>query len=285
MGTADVIPGVSGGTIALISGIYDRLISSLGYISIKHGLDLLNFLNPLSKKEKKQASRKNLAEIDWEFLIPLLAGIAGAVLVMSRIIPYMLDEYPIQCFSFFFGLIVFSLPVPFRQVEVDIKNILFMLGFASLTFFYLADSNPLTGSQNLFYVFLTGAIAISAMILPGISGSYMLLLMGEYNLIMNALHSWDLPIIFTFISGIIVGIYSFLKLLRFLLSKYHSLTMASMTGIMLGSLRKIWPYAYMNTASVSTSSTSAENHIQIIGLSLLGGIIVFSLDKIGKKYV
>ena len=277
MGMADVVPGVSGGTIALISGIYDHLINSLSQFSLSHLIDLFHFISPFSKKEKKKDARKNLSEIDWSFLLSLLSGIAIAILVMSRVITYLLAQYYAQCFAFFFGLIIFSLPVPLKEVTIDIKSIIVMAIFGLITYFFLAGSAHITGSENLIYVFITGSVAICAMILPGISGSYILLLMGQYKLILDALNRLDIPIIAVFLLGIVVGIYSFLRVLKFLLSKYHSLTMAAMTGIMIGSLRKIWPYSY--TASVNT-----ELHIQIVGLIVLGGTIAVFVSWIGHKY-
>ena len=283
MGIADIIPGVSGGTMALIMGIYEQLIGSFNKLKISHLFDLFRSANFLVKSEtsrkKREESIKNLKEIPWEFIIPLLFGIVVAILSMSKLISYLLDHYPFHCYAFFFGLILFSLWIPFKGVSINIKNISISLFFAVLMFFLMDESLSIEGSYNPFYIFLCGAIAISAMILPGISGSYLLVILGEYKLILEALHDFDLKIIGIFISGIAVGIYSFLRLLKFLLERYHSITMSAIAGIMLGSLRKLWPYS----EPAQVASTAFQ--IQTAMLIIVAGLLIFLLEKAGRKVI
>ena len=283
MGVADIIPGVSGGSMALITGIYQQLIGSFNKIEINHLFDLLRSVNFLTKdktsREKKEKSIKRLKEIPWEFIIPLLLGITIAILSMSKLILFLLDHYPLHCYSFFFGLILFSIWIPFKGVPINIKTISMSLFFSVLTFFLMDKNLSIEGSSDPFYVFLCGAIAISAMILPGISGSYFLVVLGEYKLILEALHDLNLKIIGIFISGIAVGIYSFLRVLKFLLEKYHSITMAAMAGMMLGSLRKLWPYSDL------TQEFSTEFQIQTAVLIIAGGLLIFFLERASRKQI
>ena len=278
MGTADIIPGVSGGTIALIVGIYDELIRSLSQVNFSHIAHLFHLLNPFAKKNRREQAKENLLKINWPFLLPLFGGIIGAVLIMSKLIPPLLKLYPALCFAFFFGLILLSIPALIREVELDLKSTLFMIFFASLMFFLVSGGANLKGSTSLPYVFMAGALAISAMILPGISGSYILVILGEYYIILEALDQKNLSIISVFLLGIIVGVYSFLKILRYLLKRHRSITMASMIGIMLGSLKKIWPYHYLPEGELAYGS-----HIQVVVFISLGALLSVMLHRFGKN--
>ncbi len=276
MGIADIIPGVSGGTIALITGIYVKLIQSLSSISLKHIIDLIYILNPFLRKEKRGSRLQNLREIQWIFLITLGSGILLGILAASKVIFFILLHYPFQCYCFFFGLILISLSVPYKETEKNINAFTIILVFASLVFILLKFSTQIEGSESLFYIFFSGTLSISAMILPGISGAYVLAILGQYQLIIEALNHLDFQIISIFVAGIIVGIFSFLRLLRFLMEKYYTRTMAALTGIMLGSLVKIWPLDHLKDAS---------NYEYISGfiLMLLGMFILFSLQKTSNR--
>ncbi len=280
MGVADIIPGVSGGTIALISGIYNELIHSLGQINISNIWDVYNLCNPFASQNKKEEAKKNLLQINWLFLIPLFLGITGAILVMSKIVPVLLTTYPESCFAFFFGLILFSIPSLLKEVKINFRSFFLLLFFASLMLLILRDNMNLEGSIRLPYVFMSGALGISAMILPGISGSYILIILGEYKIILEALNQRNLPVVFTFMLGMGVGIYFFLRVLRYLFKKHKSATMASMIGIMIGGLKKIWPYSH-----VSSENIEIALHIQIVILILLGTLSALLLNGVGKKKI
>jgi putative membrane protein len=269
MGVADIIPGVSGGTIAFISGIYEHLIASINSARPIHALHALNLLCFFWHAEKRNAALKYLSEIHWNFLLPLFAGIATAILSMAKVIPYLMREYPVSMYSLFFGLIVCSIPIVAKHMQKGPKSVAVLAVFAAGMFLLMGDAHKLQGSTELWYVFISGAIAICAMILPGISGSYILVLMGQYLLILDALKSRDLLIVGTFILGIAVGILSFTHLLKYLLKHYHSMTMAALTGIMVGSLRVIWPGNYVPEAGLSTPEFLGAGAIMLLGAGVL----------------
>lgn len=269
MGVADIIPGVSGGTIAFISGIYEHLLASINSARPVHALHALNLLLFFWNPEKRRASLQGLSEIHWNFLLPLIAGIATAILSMAKVIPYLMREYPVSMYSLFFGLIVCSIPIVAKHMQRDVKSIAFLVVFAAGMFVLMGDADHLQGSTDLWYVFISGAIAICAMILPGISGSYILVLMGQYLLILDALKNRDILIVGTFILGIAVGILSFTHLLKYLLKHYRSVTMAALTGIMVGSLRVIWPGNHVPEAGLSTPEFIGAGLIMLLGAGVL----------------
>ncbi len=277
MGVADVIPGVSGGTIALITGIYNDLIQSLSQCKVSKIVDAYYFFNPFVEKIKKEKAKQNLLEVNWFFLIFLFGGVGGAILLMSTFVSTLLEHYPEYCFSFFFGLITFSLPPLFREVNRDFKNFFIIVFFASLMLMLLFSGVNLEGSTQPFYIFLSGALGICAMILPGISGAYILIILGEYKIILEALHNKNFFIILIFMLGMGVGLYFFLRVLKYFLDNHRSMLIASMIGIMLGGLKKIWPYSYVTSETLPNTL-----HIYIVALIILGAIIAFLLDKLGQ---
>ena len=299
MGTADIIPGVSGGTIALISGIYDHFIIALSSPKISHIRDLFVFLwlvlrglpDLISASRRSQVTggegwkevTGRLAEIHWSFLIPLLLGIFLGLVAMSQIIPFVMHTYPFLTFSFFFGLILFSLTIPYGMMRKAPLEF-FVLALFSLCMFLLVGYSQLfDGSLHPLFLFGSGAVAICAMVLPGISGAFILVVLGEYALVLNAfrnvlhLHelAHNLRTMSFFAAGVLVGIFSFVRLLKYLLRHHHSVTMAALTGFMIGSLRKIWPFSY--TPDGFTLSTTA-----LWGLlaALIGAALVFALERI-----
>lgn len=274
MGIADIIPGVSGGTIAFISGIYEQLIAAISSVKPIHALSFIALIFGFWHKQFRDRWLKSLAEIHWGFLIPLGAGAVSAILVMSRIMPYLLEYYTFYMYSLFFGLILFSIPMVFSKVDRDRPSYIVLIVFAILMFL-LMGAAKIQGSTALWYVFISGFIAISAMILPGISGSYILLLMGQYTLVLDALRTKDLIFLAVFISGIAVGILIFIRILKYLLHHYHSITMAALTGIMIGSLRVIWPGNVPPAEGITAI-------VIIMGLVIaaLGGALIYGLDKL-----
>ena len=206
MGASDVVPGVSGGTIAFISGIYERLIFAIKNINMTA---LKLFFTGKFKAFWKH--------IDGTFLLALVLGIATSFLSLAKLITYLLDNQPTMVWSFFFGLIIASTYFVGKQVKWDFKTIATLLSFAIISFFLTSPSNaPLVSDSSLWYIFLCGAIAICAMILPGISGSFILLLLGQYKYILESLISLNIPVILTFACGAIIGIISFSNLLTWL---------------------------------------------------------------------
>ena len=231
MGAADVVPGVSGGTIAFITGIYEELIESIKSID-KEALQKLF-------KEGIGAFWKH---INGTFLVVLFAGILTSVVSLAKGISYLLDTHPILVWSFFFGLIVASAVLIGKSVRKwNAATIITLLMGAGIAY-YITVAAPAETSEELWFIFLSGAIAICAMILPGISGSFILLLMGKYKFIIESLSTLNIKVIITFALGCFVGILSFSRLLNYMFKHYREATIALLTGFMIGSLNKVWPW-------------------------------------------
>ena len=231
MGMADVVPGVSGGTIAFISGIYEELLDSIRSVNATALKLLLKF---------------RLAEfwrhINGRFLLPVLLGIAIAIFSLARLMTYLLVNHPIAIWSFFFGLIVASALLVARQIgRWDWRTVLaFVVG--AVAAWWITVATPAETPNDWWFVMLSGAIAICAMILPGISGAFILLLLGKYQYIMHAVGEFNIPVIVVFVIGAVAGIISFSHLLSWLLKHWHDVTVAVLMGFMVGSLNKVWPW-------------------------------------------
>ena len=230
MGAADVVPGVSGGTIAFISGIYDELLRSIA--SIPEALMLL-----LRGRIKDAWQMANAT-----FLLVLFSGIVTSILTLARVITYRLHHHPIPVWSFFFGLILVSTYLVGREIGRWnwSRGGSFVLGLALA--YWITVAAPMQWGSDLPTLFLAGAIAICAMILPGISGSFILLLLGLYSVVLGAVKDLNLLVLAVFASGCLVGMLSFARLLSWLLSRWRDLSLAFLCGLMLGSLNKVWPW-------------------------------------------
>ncbi len=231
MGGADVVPGVSGGTIAFITGIYQELLDSIKSIDTT-ALQLL-----ISRKFADFWSH-----INGKFLLTLFSGIFLSILSLARLLHYVLNHHPIQLWSFFFGLIIISAILVTRQIKRWNIIIVFAGIFGIAVAWLITSATPSTTPDNYFFVFLSGAIAICAMILPGISGSFILLILGKYEFIIGAVKDLNILVILVFAIGCALGLLSFSRLVSWLLHKYHDATVAVLAGFMLGSLNKIWPW-------------------------------------------
>ena len=230
MGSADIIPGVSGGTIALITGIYERLIYAISSIKF-------SFLKPLLTGNFADFKTKLIEEIDFELFIPLFLGIGIAFITLAKVISYLLDTQTAYTFSFFLGLILASAYILYTKLDDLNIKIIVITAIGIILSYVFVGLNPIATNHSLIVIFISGLIAICAMILPGISGSFLLLLLGQYQYMLNALNSRNLIEIIVFGIGAVIGILGFSKLLNYLLEKYESATMAFLIGIMLGTLR------------------------------------------------
>lgn len=231
MGAADVIPGVSGGTIAFLMGIYEELLNSIKSVN-GEALKLL-FTGKISAFWK---------HINGSFLLSLGAGILFSVFSLARLMKYLLEFHPVPLWSFFFGLILASAIYILKGLDKwSFQNILSLLAGVAIAA-YICLASPAQTPDALWFVFLCGAIAICAMILPGISGSFILLLMGKYAFIMDAVTELNIVVLAVFAVGCAVGIISFSHVLSWLLKKYYMLTIALLSGFMVGSLLKVWPW-------------------------------------------
>ena len=226
MGMCDVIPGVSGGTIALITGVYGRLIHAIGSM---HPRMIKSFL-----RWDKEAIRADLKEIDFIFLVVLASGIGIAFLLMSRIITFFLQEFPQITYAFFFGLIIASAVYLLRDVkEIRYKHIgLLFIGI--ILGLVLVSFKPLEMGHSPVILFVTGMAALCAMILPGISGAYITLLFGQYEYMLTSLHNFVFLDIILFCVGGAVGLLLFTRVLKYLLAHYHASLLSIMVGLMLG---------------------------------------------------
>lgn len=231
MGAADAVPGVSGGTIAFMTGIYEELIYSLKQC----GPEALSVLF-------KQGIAATWQHINGNFLLTLVSGILLSVLTLSRVILFWLDEYPVMLWSFFFGLIIAAIWSLIRHVEKwDIPiTLAFVLG--TVAAYLITSITPTSIEPTKLFIFLSGMIAICAMILPGISGSFILLLLGMYSSVLLAVKEFQFVTLSIFAGGCIVGLLSFSRVLNWMFSRFKTVTLALLGGFMLGSLNKVWPW-------------------------------------------
>lgn len=231
MGAADVVPGVSGGTIAFITGIYQPLLDAIQTVD-------RNFFRLMFQGRFVQA----LQRIPWAFLLPLLAGIACSIFSLARLVLYLLHSYPVVVWSFFFGLITASIVLLFRDLGRCgwKEGASFATGAAFA--WWLGGAEAISMSQTPLMMFMAGFIAICAMILPGISGAFILVLLGQYQYVLSAVAALNLPVLAIFALGCACGLLIFARVLNFCLRRYHDATLALLIGIMAGSLRTVWPW-------------------------------------------
>lgn len=260
MGAADVVPGVSGGTMAFILGIYDELLDAI------HSIDLTFIRRILTFKW-----REAFLEFPWQFLTALALGIGAAVLTLASALHWALENHPVYIWAFFFGLIVASILVVHRRVRNwNPANVLAAVG-AAVGAFVLVGLSPSETPHTPPLLFLSGAIAICAMILPGISGAFILVLLGKYTHVLAAVKSFDIFTILLVGLGAVVGLLSFARFLRWLLKRNHDLVIAVLTGFMVGSLRKVWPWKTLEP--INETFARETNYIP----SLLNGEVVTAL--------
>jgi len=231
MGAADVVPGVSGGTMALITGIYDRLIAAIAAVTPATAMLLW-----------QGRFREFWQRVDGTFLLSLLAGIATAFLLLAGVIRWLLAHQPLLTWSFFFGLILASAVLIVQRARPASPWALFWILPGLLVGWWVSSLSQVQIEPSLLMVFFSGAVAITAMILPGISGSFILLLLGMYSVLITAVDERQWPVLSVFIAGAVIGLLGFSHFLKWLLARYHSQTLLFLCGLMLGSLRKIWPW-------------------------------------------
>jgi putative membrane protein len=285
MGASDVVPGVSGGTMAFILGIYEELINAIKSFDLK-SLKLLMFFK----------FRLLLDRVSWKFLLALGIGILTAIFSLAEILSWLLQHKPIMIWSFFLGLILASVISVSRRVEKwQTSTWIFLLGGIIGTY-VLVGLVPVSTPDDPWFLFLCGAVAICAMILPGISGSFILVLLGKYQYILEAVNQKDFLILAIVAAGACIGIVVFSRLLGWLLKNYHDIMVAMLTGLMLGSLRKVWPWK-------ETLDTMVNRHGEVIpivqrnilpsqwdmeiltalALMVAGLFVVMILDRMGER--
>lgn len=295
MGAADVVPGVSGGTIAFITGIYTRLLNAIQSINIQ-ACKLL--FDPSLKGSNVKAVWQH---IDGNFLLAVFAGLITSALSLAKIITYLIEQYPILVWSFFFGLIIASFMHIAKQVNKwSVKTISSCLLGAIIAYVITAISPAEADPQWWFYT-VSGAIAICAMILPGISGSFILLLLGMYGHVLTAINDLAFDLVGLFITGCIMGLMVFSRVLTWLLARFHQLTFALLAGFLLGSLNLLWPWkevltTYTNSHGIikplSQQNISPDIFLQLtgqnphlgaaIGFMFLGLALILFIERLSK---
>ncbi|MDX5420362.1 MAG: DUF368 domain-containing protein [Hymenobacteraceae bacterium] len=288
MGAADVVPGVSGGTIAFITGIYGELIDSIRSVNgealrLLSRFDLKGFWN----------------HINGTFLVVLITGILFSIASLSRLVLFLLENYPIMLWGFFFGLIVASALVVGKKIT-KWRPIVVLSGLVGIAIAYwVTIAVPMQTPEAYWFVFLSGAIAVCAMILPGLSGSFLLLLMAKYEFMMNALKEFKVDMILVFAVGCVTGLLSFSHVLNWMLKNYYNITVAMLTGFMVGSLNKVWPWkqtvqTYTDRHGVVkpliqenvlpatyAELTGQEPYLlYAIGLAVFGFLLVYLIDRL-----
>lgn len=294
MGIAEVIPGVSGGTIAFITGIYEKL------------LDSIKAINPSLITTLKNDGIKGVWEaVNGNFLITLFAGMGVSIVLFAGLITGLMETNKELLWAFFFGLIVASAIFIGKQIKSWNFSIggLLLLGLAIS--YYITTAVPAQGSDALWLVFLSGSIAISAMILPGISGSFILLLMGMYQIVLPTLSEFietqsmdSFIIVAVFGAGCLVGLLTFANVFSWTFKKYREQTLAILTGFMIGSLNKVWPWRNILETRINSKGeevpfrdlsvlpASYEGEPMILGvivLMIVGAVAVFALERFGSE--
>lgn len=276
MGAADIVPGVSGGTMAFITGIYDRLLGAIA------AFDLL-----LLRLLRERCWREAWHRVDGAFLLSLGAGILTSMLTLARLIGYLLEHHPLLVWSFFFGLILGSALLLLRRVTrwhaAALAGLLFGALLAAVSGLVPALALPAHGVS----FFLAGFVAICAMILPGVSGSFILVLLGLYPALLAAIEALDLGVLVIFAAGAGCGLLAFSRLLHYLLAEHHAATLATLTGFLCGSLLVVWPWklpvtvgdhAYPAWPSTYAAQVGDPQWLAAALLMVLGLIAVWILE-------
>lgn len=290
MGAADVVPGVSGGTIAFITGIYEELISSINNIN----LDAFKVL-------KKEGIKSFWEHVNGTFFVFLILGIAIAFMSFAKLVLILLVDHPVLTWSFFFGLIIASTILVGKTVKKWTVPVITTFLIGTVVALFISSIETTATVSGYWYVFLSGSIAICAMILPGISGAFILVLLGSYHTFLSAIKDRDIVLLLVFIAGCVVGLLSFARVLKFLFSKYKDITIALLTGFMVGSLYKVWPWKIkIGTEPLVIHSDGREDWMMsnvvpgkfiegdpqlwlAIGCAVFGLIFVLAIERLGSK--
>lgn len=287
MGAADAVPGVSGGTIAFISGIYEELINTISGVNFS----LITTL-------RKEGFFAFWNQLNGNFILALLSGIVISFVSFMRLAKYLLENHPILIWSFFFGLIIASIYFVGKQITRWHLSTILGVIIGTVIAYYITTIPASGVNDSSYFLFFAGAIAICAMILPGISGSFILVILGAYKTLSVAIHDFDFKKLALFVGGAIVGLLSFSHILKWLFKTYHNLTLALLTGFILGSLNKVWPWKKVLSwrensdgiqvpileQSVSPFSFEGDNKIVLaICFMFIGFLTIFLLEKFGSK--
>ena len=287
MGAADAVPGVSGGTIAFISGIYEELITTISNVNVS-----------LFKTLIKDGFKPFWKQLNGNFILALLIGIVISFVTFMRLAKYLIENHPILIWSFFFGLIVASIYYVGKEISKWNVSTVLTLIVGAVIAYYITTLPSLANNDSSLYLFLAGALAICAMILPGISGAFILVILGAYKALSDAVHDVDIKRLALFIGGAAVGLLTFSRVLKWLFKHYHNLTLALLTGFILGSLNKVWPWKEVISwrtnskgeevplieESIMPSAFNGDPQVfYAVTLMVLGFLTIFILERLGAK--
>jgi putative membrane protein len=301
MGAADVVPGVSGGTIAFISGIYQELLDSIDKVNVG-----------VLKTFKKEGIKPAFQSVNGGFLTALLLGIATSILSLSKLITYLLTNEPILVWSFFFGLVIASIYFVGKDIKYNHFITIFALLVGTGISYFITITEPTSSPDSYWYLFLSGFLAIIAMILPGISGAFILVLLGSYEIVIGSINqlregvfsgNYDAAFqaftrLIVFAIGCILGLKSFSKVLKWMFANQKNVTLALLTGFMIGSLNKVWPWKKVLTFRTNSHREQVplleksilpqyfEGNPQVMNaiiLMILGFLTIFLLEKFAQR--
>jgi putative membrane protein len=284
MGAADVVPGVSGGTMAFILGIYEELLETIKSFN-------LTFIKLVLSFKIKAA----LEHINWKFLVSLGLGLAISILSLARVVTWLYEHQQSLLFAFFFGLILASIVVISRHVRWNMKTVASLVA-GTIIAYLIVRLVPVNMPKDPLTIFWCGAVAIMAMILPGISGSFILLILGQYHYVMSAVKGLDIITLLPFMAGCATGLLGFARVLSWLLARYHQAVVSFLIGFMVGSLWKIWPFrTVLETMETSHGElVPVRESIYLPGadvsvwllpavLCVIGFVVVYGMDRMQKK--
>lgn len=272
MGSADVIPGVSGGTVALLVGIYEELIASISRLT---EAEVWQYLHQGDIKAF-------FAQLPWRFLVVLFLGIMTAVLSLAHVLEDLLEYYPVAVWSVFFGLIAASVVSVRKRVSRWHLPTYGAFAIGAILAFALVGLSPTTSPTGWWFLVVSGFIAVCALILPGISGAFILVLLGKYERILAAVTELDILVLVSVAVGAVLGLLSIARLLRWTLARYHDITIALLCGFMLGSLRKVWPWQTLDSRGLLVN-IAPPSLLQAVTALLLAGVafaIVLGLEQL-----
>lgn len=266
IGTAEAVPGVSGGTVALIVGVYERLVSSLG--TLADGV-------PALLRCDARTARRCAAAVDWRLIVPLAAGVAVAIAVAVQVVPLVLERHREETMGLFFGLVLASIAVPWRMIERRRPvHALLALPAAALSFVVAGTATDPVSDPALAFVAAGASIAVVALVLPGVSGSFLLLVMGLYEPTLAAVADLDLAYTAVFAAGATVGLGVFARVMRRLLRERRDVTLAVLVGLIAGALRGVWPYGEEGTLHAPPADASS---LVVLALAVAGAGLVAAL--------
>ncbi len=285
MGIAELVPGVSGGTIAFVAGIYEEFITSINNVSLS-----------TFKILRKKGFKAFWNQLNGNFLLALFSGMLISIVSFSRLIKWLLEFHPIAIWSFFFGLVLASIIFVAKEIKKwTLVSILLLIASAILAY-YITKLPPSANVDSLPFLFMSGAIAICAMILPGISGAFILVLLGSYKTVIEAVDERDFKILLTVAFGCLVGLLSFARLLKWLFNHHKNITLAVLTGFIAGSLNKIWPWKQTISTlkfgkkiipiEESISPFTFDGNPQLTSAliaAIIGFSLIFILEKVASK--